>query len=194
VRGERSGVRDAVAAKCEPEPVCIEAAKRRTSAEWALVASSLLRAVSGASDRGCALDACQAAANEVRVRGDALQLGNELAAVAKRSSDRRGRSTAQALATCFWQSAVVVDPMLFWRTLALMAAAIAGALVAFALGEAAIAIVACVVAIALLDRTGVLVYRGRHADWSEPIVPPTREVFLNLGCIRMLPDGQISGG
>jgi hypothetical protein len=163
-------------------------------AEWALIASSLLRAVSGASDRVRALDACQAAATEVHVRGDAFELGNELVALGKRSSYGGERGTADGLAICFYQSAVVVNPMLPLLTLMLMATAIAGALVAFAIGEAAIAIVACLVAIALLDRTGVLVYRGRHADWSEPIVPPTREVFLKLECIQRLPDGPVSGG
>jgi hypothetical protein len=178
----------------EPEPVSIEAAKRRTSAEWALVASSLLRAVSGAADRGSALDACQAAASEVHVRGDAFQLGNGLRAVGKRSSDRRGRETAEVLAMCFYQSAVAVNPMLLWLTLALMAAAIGGAIVGFASGEVAIAIVTCAAATALSGRAWVLLHRARQTDWSEPIVPPTRKVFLQRECIRKLPDGPVRRG
>ena len=178
----------------ELQPVSTEPAKRVTSAEWALVAGSLLRAVTGASDRGSALDACRAAATEVHVRGDAFQLGNELRAVGRRSSDRRERGTAEALARCFYQSAVVVNPMLPWLTLAFMVAAIGGAIVAFATDQLAIAIVACLAGIALLSRAMVLLHRARHADWSEPIAPPTGEMFLKRECIRTLPDGPVKRG
>ena len=164
---------------------------RRPRAEWTLLANSLLRAVGGARGREHALDACKAAAAEVHVRGDAFELGSELRAVGKRSSNRRDRETAEQLAMCFYQSAVVVNPMLPLLLLALAATAVGGSLVALAVGELALAIAVGLVAIVLLGLARVLLYRSRHADWSEPIAPPTAAAFLKRGCIRKLPEGRV---
>jgi hypothetical protein len=171
-----------------PNAIASPAASSRPRAEWTVLAGSLFRAVSGARDRGHALDACEAAATEIHVRGDAFELGSELRAVGQRSSDRREREIADGLAMCFYQSAVVVNPMLPLLASAFAAAALGGLIVALAVGEVAIAIVACLVAIALLGRAGVLVYQCRHADWSEQIAPPTKGMFLRRECIRKLPD------
>jgi hypothetical protein len=75
--------------------------------------------------------------------------------------------------------------------LALVAVAIGGAVVTFAIGEIAIAIAACLVAMALLTRAAFLLYPLRHADSSERILPPTSEAFLKRDCIRKLTDKPV---
>jgi hypothetical protein len=174
-----------------PNVSAFTGARRRPRAEWTLLAGSLLSAVRGARDREQALDACKAAANEIHVRGDAFELGSELRAVGKRSSDRREREAAEGLAMCFYQSAAVGNPMLQLLMSAFAVTAVGGSLVALAVGQVAFAIVACLVATVLVGLTRVLRYRSRHADWSEPIAPPTTGTFLKRGCIRKLPERRV---
>jgi hypothetical protein len=157
--------------------------------DWPLVASALLRGVSDAPDRETALSSCRAAAARLRCRRDVWLLGTRLSDLGGQSPDRREKEIAAALAMCIYKTALPFNPLLPYAAFAIALLAGGAAVLLLAIGEIALGAVACLCLLVLLSGARALFRRVKRWPDDQPVEPPGTEDFLQLRCIRSLPDG-----